>query len=495
MTTTFLWHDYETTGLNTHRDRPAQFAAIRTDMDLNIIGDPIMIYCKPSEDVLPGPIAAMVTGITPQVCEEKGLTEHDFAKTVESLLAKTGTIGVGYNTINYDDEITRFMLWRNLFDPYAREWANNCGRWDIIDMARAAYSLRSEGIHWPTNEHGKPSFKLEELSKANGLVHEAAHDALSDVYATIAFAKLIKEKNPKLFEYAFSMHKKDKPAEVINTQTRAPFVHISRNYGSERGFIAPVMPIQVHPTNKNEFICWDLTADPSELMTMDAETMLARMYTKREDRGEDFVRLGIQKIALNKSPMIMKSLGLLKDGTAERWGIDLNLVHDNMIKLQEILKERDLSPIFNEVYKKDYSMNVVPDEDLYGGFIDRNDRRTLDGLNRASATVIASAKPRFTDDRLGDIFFNFKARNYPSTLTSSEQQRWNDVLRSRLIEGANEFTTFAQFHSEVEALKIENAEDPKRITVLNELKDYAQKLENKITANIDQKLKSNPGMR
>eukprot|EP01041_Mallomonas_annulata_P019835 gene19835-39350_t len=219
---TFLWHDYETFGANTRRDRPAQFAAIRTDADLNEIGEPLMIYCQPANDYLPDPQSCLITGITPQLCLEKGLPEREFANRIEAEFAQPGTIGVGYNTIRFDDEITRFMFWRNLIDPYAREWQNQCGRWDLLDVVRMTYALRPDGITWPKKEDGvTPSFKLEHLSKANGLLHEAAHDALSDVRATIALARLIRQHNTKLFDFALSLHKKDRVAAELRLPATA----------------------------------------------------------------------------------------------------------------------------------------------------------------------------------------------------------------------------------------------------------------------------------
>ncbi|MGL4994969.1 MAG: exodeoxyribonuclease I, partial [Deefgea sp.] len=184
MTHTFFWHDYETFGAVPRLDRPSQFAGIRTDGELNEIGEPLMIYCQPANDFLPDPFACLLTGITPQTCLEKGVPENQFANQIERELATPGTIGVGYNTIRFDDEVTRYLFWRNLMDPYAREWQNDCSRWDLLDVVRATYALRPAGIEWPINEEGKVSFKLEMLSAANGLVHEAAHDALSDVRAT-----------------------------------------------------------------------------------------------------------------------------------------------------------------------------------------------------------------------------------------------------------------------------------------------------------------------
>ena len=166
---TFLWHDYETFGINPRLDRPAQFAAIRTDSDLNVIGEPIMLYCQPAPDYLPDPASCLITGITPQVCLERGIPEHEFAAQIEAALAQPGTIGVGYNTIRFDDEFTRFMLWRNLRDPYAREWQNNCGRWDLLDVVRTAYALRPAGVNWPMKEISE-----EELQKINSVISNNA---------------------------------------------------------------------------------------------------------------------------------------------------------------------------------------------------------------------------------------------------------------------------------------------------------------------------------
>ncbi|MFT7661707.1 MAG: exodeoxyribonuclease-1, partial [Gammaproteobacteria bacterium] len=201
MANTFYWHDYETFGVDPSKDRPSQFAGLRTDEDLNPVGEPLVIYCQPQKDILPAPQACLITGITPQLAMEKGLLEPQFIEAIHRQLSVPGTCGVGYNSIRFDDEVTRYALYRNFFDPYQREWKNGNSRWDIMDMLRLTRALRPEGIEWPDHEPGRPSFKLEHLTAANGLAHEAAHDALSDVTATIAVAKLVKDKQPRLFDY------------------------------------------------------------------------------------------------------------------------------------------------------------------------------------------------------------------------------------------------------------------------------------------------------
>jgi exodeoxyribonuclease-1 len=468
-THTFLWHDYETFGIQTRRDRPAQFAAIRTDAELNEIGEPIMLYCQPANDFLPDPQSCLITGITPQVCLERGIPEYQFAAEIEKALSQTGTIGVGYNTIRFDDEVTRFMFWRNLIDPYAREWQNSCGRWDILDVVRTAYALRPEGINWPKHPDGRPSFRLEQLTAENGIAHEAAHDALSDVRATIALARLIRDRQPKLFDFCLGLHKKDKVAAEIGLPLRRPFLHITGMIPAERGCIAAVWPLAVHPTNKNEVIVWDLAADPAELAGLDAETIRMRMFSKADDLPEGVGRLPIKTIHLNKSPIVISNLKTLSPAMSEQWGIDI----PTALQHAEVAATApDMSAIWQEVFYRPQEAAADVDEDLYGGFVGNNDRRTLQELRALSPEALAQARPAFTDPRLEEIVWRYRARNFPHTLNEEEQQRWEEHRVARLFDGEAGARTIETLFAEIDQLS-ENV-DERGEEILGALYDYAE---------------------
>lgn len=468
---TFLWHDYETFGINTRRDRPAQFAAIRTDAELNEIGEPVMLYCQPANDFLPDPQSCLITGITPQICLERGIPEYQFAAAIEKLLSETGTIGVGYNTIRFDDEVTRFMFWRNLIDPYAREWQNSCGRWDILDVVRTAYALRPEGINWPRHPDGRPSFKLEQLTAANGIAHEAAHDALSDVRATIAMARLIRDRQPKLFDFCFALHKKDKVAAEIGLPVQRPFLHITGMFPAERGCIGVVWPLAVHPTNKNEVIVWDLSADPSELATLDAETIRMRMFTRSDDLPEGVTRLPIKSIHLNKSPVVINNLKTLSPEMTEQWGLDIATA----LRHAEIAAQTpDMSAIWQDVFYRPQEGIPDVDEDLYGGFVGNNDRRSLQELRALSPEGLAKANPGFSDARLDEIFWRYRARNFPHTLTAEEVQRWEEHRVEKLFNGEGGSRTIEQLFSEIDQLS--ETADERGEEILGALYDYAESI-------------------
>jgi exodeoxyribonuclease-1 len=474
MTTpTFLWHDYETFGAQPRRDRPAQFAAIRTDAQLNEIGAPIMLYCKPAPDFLPDPVACLITGITPQQCLEWGVPEHQFAATVEAAFSQPGTIGVGYNTIRFDDEVTRFLFWRNLIDPYAREWQNNCGRWDLLDVVRMTYALRPEGIEWPLREDGKPSFKLEHLARANGLVHEAAHDALSDVRATIALARLIRERQPKLFDFCLALHKKDKVASEIGMHLaldqRQPFLHVSGMFPAERGCIGLVYPLATHPTNKNEVLVWDCRYDPAELFALDADTIRLRMFSKSADLPEGMTRLPIKSIHMNKSPMLVANLKTLTPAMAARWELDLDL---GRVHARAVAAGPDMGAIWEQVYHRPGAAGATDvDEDLYGGFISRDDKRKLESLRADKPERLATARPAFDDERLGELLFRYRARNFPHTLSADEAAHWEQHRAARLFDGNGGARTIEQLFGEIDTLSEEADERAEHI--LGALYDYA----------------------
>ena len=488
---TFLWHDYETFGLNPRRERPAQFAGIRTDAELNVIGEPVMLYCQPASDYLPDAESCMLTGITPQLCQARGVPEHEFAAKIEALLAEPGTVGVGYNSIRFDDEVTRHLFWRNLIDPYAREWQNDCGRWDIQDVVRMAYALRPDGIVWPRKPEDRvplggsvsdispgatrPSFKLEDLARANGLMHEAAHDALSDVRATIALARLIRIAQPKLFEYCFSLHKKDRVAAELgfpaSPQTAQPFLHVSGMFAPERGCLAVMWPLATHPANKNELLAWDLAYDPSELPLLDIATLRQRLFTRQSDLPAGVQRLPIKSVHLNKSPMVVKKLRTLTDDMAAKWGIDIPAALANADKARAL---PDMSAIWPELYDRPSAPATDVDEDLYGGFVGNADRRRLNQLRHMSPAELAVSRVGFDDDRLAELVFRYRARNFAETLSVEESAQWAAHRAARLLEGEGGARNVDALFARMDALA--GSVDQQGEAVLTALSEYAESI-------------------
>jgi exodeoxyribonuclease I len=467
----FFWHDYETFGVVPRRDRPAQFAGVRTDAELNEIGDAVMLHCQPATDTLPDPESCLLTGITPQHCLEHGVPEHAFAAAIEAQLAKPGTVGVGYNSIRFDDEVTRFLFWRNLIDPYAREWQNGCGRWDLLDVVRATRALRPDGITWPTHDDGRASFKLEHLTAANGLAHEAAHDALSDVRATIALARLIRAQQPRLWEFCLKLRRKE--AVIAEIGSGRPFLHVSGMYPPERGCLAIVWPLAPHPTNKNELIVWDLSVDPGELTSLDAATIRERMFTRADELPEGVTRLPIKTIHINKSPVVVGNLKALSPEMATRWGVDVALA----LRHAEVAAQQGaaIAGLWPEVFARPAPAQAPDvDEDLYGGFVGHTDRGRLQRLRELAPGQLAAKRLAFDDARLEEIVFRYRARNFATTLSEDERARWEEHRVRRLHEGEGGALTLQAFFDRIDALN--ESADERGQAILESLYDYAEQI-------------------
>jgi len=503
---TFLWHDYETFGAKARLDRPAQFGAVRTDAELNPIGAPLMFYCRPAPDYLPDPESCLITGITPQQCLQHGLPEHEFARRIEAELGQPGTVGVGYNTIRFDDEFTRFLLWRNLLEPYAREWKNGCGRWDMLDVLRLCYALRPEGLEWPLKADGRPSFKLEDLARANGIEHGAAHDALSDVYATLGLARLLRQRQPRLFDFAFGLHKKDRVAAELGLPTTPqqakPFLHVSGFFPPERGCLGLMWPLASHPTNRNELLAWDLAHDPAELATLNAAEVRARMFVRQEDLPIGLKRLPLKSVHLNKSPMVVANLRALRPELAQRWGIDLE---QGLRHAERAAALPDLNALWRAVYERNGGTQAAqathldaqagkqagtqpgaqsaapepdPEQDLYGGFVGDADRLRLLELRERPPADPAWLRTRFEDERLSELVWRYRARNFPEQLSAAEQARWRAHCQARLLHGQGGALTLERQMARIDELAEQAGErgDERAEAILGDLHDYAQSL-------------------
>ncbi|MGB5716946.1 MAG: exodeoxyribonuclease I, partial [Gammaproteobacteria bacterium] len=403
--------------------------------------------------------------------------EAEFIACILAELSQPGTCGVGYNSLRFDDEVTRNTLYRNLHDPYGREWQNENSRWDIIDMVRACHDLRPEGIVWPRRtDADRPSFRLEELTVANGIAHKQAHDALSDVYATIAIAKLIKEKQPKLYNFLYRLRRKKEVLKHIDLKEMTPILHTSGMYGSDHGNTRLVVPVAAHPTNKNSIIVFDLAQDPALLLDLGTKTLHKRLYTANEDLPEGIERPGIKQLLINKCPVIAPTSTLTGDA-AKRLRIDLitgmrnrqTLLHARKAlqqKIARLFEPREFEPVTD------------PDLMIYaGGFFNDRDKALMNAIHDTDPQELGTQSWSFVDKRLLEMLFRYRARNYPETLSTDEQTLWLEHCSARLVDGKSGHFTFSDFNTEIEQLRAQMAVDDPRIKLLDEVAAFGAELE------------------
>lgn len=466
---TFYIHDYETFGKSPSMDRPAQFAGVRTDMDFNIIEEPLVVYCAPADDYLPDPEAVMITGITPQHALAKGVTEAEFARQIHEAFSVPGTCILGYNNIRFDDEVSRNIFYRSFYDPYAYSWQNGNSRWDLLDVMRACYALRPDGINWPENEDGFPSFRLEHLTRANGIEHENAHDAMADVYATIAMAKLIKQAQPRLFDYLLQHRNKHKLNALIDIAEMTPLVHVSGMFGAARGNTSWVAPLAWHPENKNAVIMCDLAGDITPLLELSADELRERLYTRRDRLAATQAPVPIKLVHINKCPVLAPAKTLLPEN-ADRLGIDRQACLQNLQVLRQHPEVREkVVALFAEA--EPFTPLDDVDAKLYDGFFSDADRAAMKIIQQTKPQNLPALDLTFNDGRVKELLFRYRARNYPKTLDDTEQRRWlqhrRNVLNAERVQN---------YLLQLEALYNLHEGDQEKTALLKALFDYGKQL-------------------
>ena len=470
---TFYWYDYETFGLSPKVQRIAQFAGIRTDENLNVL-DEHMFYCKPTHDSLPAPEACAVTGITPQLCEKKGFIEHEFIKKIHDEFSKPGTCIVGYNSIAFDDEYTRHTLFRNFLDPYSWHWQNGNARWDILNVARFCYAHKEEGsLNWVKNERNRPIFKLDRLAPANHIEHTNAHDAMADVRATIGIARIIKDTQPKFFNYALSLNDKKEVAQLV--KPLHPMLLTSSSFGYKSSFTRLVTSICNHPEYNDRSIVFNLNQDPEIFLELESEELKTLTFSKKSDLPKGIEKLDLSELVYNKSPMFVCSPNSdnfkLSPTLIEKFQLNLDKCLKNLRFIQQ--NSQSIEDKVRSIYTNDSDREPSRDVDqsLYDSFISNNDRKICNEIQNLSPTQLSEFAPEFEDRRLTKLFLNFKARNYPELLNEFEQEQWFEIVQSRIQNGADGFLSIDSFERAIENLR---ETQPGRENLWKELEDYAQ---------------------
>ena len=426
MSESYFWYDLETSGTDPRWDRVIQFAGLRTDLELNETGERFVSYVRLPPDVLPSPAATLVTGITPERTRTEGIDEWQAFRRIMALFSRPGTCVAGYNSLRFDDEFVRYGAYRMLMDPYAREWQNGNSRWDLVDLVRAAYALRPEGIEWP-REDDLPVFRLERLSEANGIGHASAHDALSDVQATVGLARLLREKQPKLFDYGFQHRSKRAVRDLLEPIGKKLCVHVSGMYGRVRACAAPVVSVGRHPQNGNSYLVADLAMDVRPLIEWSEDRLRDELFTPGNHE-----RPGLKEVRINRCPFLAAA-SVARPADQKRLGWSLDEARDRQRQLRAAKVGRKLAAVY-----AGRSPEPATDVDaaLYDGFLSESDRQRADDFQAALADGVWPEAMRFDDDRLEPLAERLKARCFPHLLSDQEQRNWIEFARAKL--GARE---------------------------------------------------------
>ena len=469
----FYFYDLETSGINARTSRIMQFGGIRTSKDLEI-EDEWMVHVKMTDEILPEPDAVLLTGITPQKTLEEGVSEAEFLKEFSRRALKRNTTILGYNNIRFDDEFMRYTLWRNFYDAYEWQWRDGRSRWDLLDVMRMTRALRPEGIEWPM-DGGKPTNRLELLTKANNIDH-GAHDALGDARATLELARLVRKHNPKLFEFLYNARTKEGVNKVISPKNPKPFIYSSGRYSSDFEKTTAAVVLAPHPSNGNGYLVYDLRVDPSEYLDWTTQQMANRIFMSYKDRKESgLASFPVKILQINKAPAVAP-MGVLDDAAQKRIQLNIQDVESNLKKLSQSTEFiKNIARVWAGDKKQFKSAND-PDVQLYDGFLDEDDReqmRFVRGLDDEKRSQLQSP---FTDKRLNALWPRYLARNFPQNLSEEQKKEWEDFRIQRLTTGVSGSMTFQRYFARLQQIAQRQKLSDQDQFLLEELQLYGESI-------------------
>jgi exodeoxyribonuclease I len=466
MQKTYLFYDLETSGLNKAFDQVLQFAAIRTDLDLNEI-ERHEIIVRLSPDIIPSPGGIIIHQISLKEMS-RGIPEAEAIAKIHELLNTPGTISLGYNTLGFDDEFLRFSFYRNLLPPYTHQFANNCSRLDIAPLIPLYFLYKPDVIQWPKKED-KISFKLEELSRENQLAVGAAHNAMVDVIATVELAKLLRRES-KTWQYALEFFDKTIALERVNKLASA-FICQQQNFREgllitgfhNSAYQSPVLALGGHNHYKNKTL-W-LRLDDEKLSRTTPDTIAENAWVYALKAGEaNFILPLTEHYAEKLSPERR-----LQTEQNKTW------LQEHPDLLFEIMN-----------YHKEFIYPKIPDLDIdaalyQNDFFSDNEKQLCDHFHSLPLPDKAVCLDKL-QGRLRTLAIRLIGRNYPEYLPEKYQQEF-DVYLDRIAPD-NEDNALSDYKNkkrltpkaallEINKLKT-NTFDSKKIQLLDELEIYIQ---------------------
>lgn len=443
---TLVFNDYETFNLSPLGGAPSQYAAIKTDINFNRISVE-NFFCLPSGDVVPEYQACMVTKHTPESVksEEKSYCEYEFVSKIHNYLTSDrNTIVVGYNSLRFDDEWSRHLFYRNLLPAYEWHYKNGNSRYDAILLMQAVYGLRPNIMKWhyvstsDGSDETRVSMKLEHLSAVNGIVHENAHDALSDVDALISLMKIVKDADSDFYDLALSVRDKSYVLDLLLAEeSKGGLIYISQ-YEREHNFVGYIIPLFQSVEDKNIFWAWDAKVCPEKVLSL-PEDVKCRLLSLKKDELESLGidKKGLVKIKINALPNLFPKSAYSKDLAGENGLSEIReTIRVNLLKLRELAPQLKELVSLIEANPKEYDDYSDYDMRLYiDGFMTPVENAFIKKFHSKPTwgeryDLVSSEAPT---ERTKALAMRVIGRNSPEILNEVDSKLWAAYVSQRML--------------------------------------------------------------
>lgn len=413
-----VFYDTETTGTETYFDQILQFAAIKTDVDLNVI-DRFEIRCRILPHVVPAPGALRVTGVTPTQLINPSLPSHyEMVRAIRSkLLSWSPAMFLGWNTIDFDEDLIRQALYKTLHNPYLTNRDGN-SRSDVMRMAQACSLTAPFALTFPLGDGGKKIFKLDRFAPSNGFSHEQAHDAMGDVEATIFLAKLLMEKAPDVWSSFMRFSTKAAVVDYINEER--VFCFSDFYFGNPFSYATTVLG--QNKGNPAEWYIYDLSIDPTSLLSLTDSKLKSRLAASPKV---------VRKLKSNGVPMLLPFEDAPDICKGRNLGFKALEQRADMLRTGSEACERLVSAF--ESLKIEYPVSPHVEKQIYNGFIDQADEKLMNEFHEVEWSKRHAIVEKFQDTRLRTIGKRLIHLERPDLLEDSARREHDLAVANRLL--------------------------------------------------------------
>jgi len=466
----YVFYDFETSGRSSTWDQIIEASAVIVNDEFQELDDPINLRCALKKGIVPEPGALLINRTTPQILKKTNLSHYGMIKLLLEKFHKwTPAIYIGYNNISFDEEFLRKSLFKSLNEPYLTQYSGN-KRGDILGLIRCAHLYYPKCIKTPTSDKGNAVFKLDELTKLNGIKHDNAHSALADVYATIEVAKIIKKDAPVVWDSGRITGSK---AEVNNLiEDKKVFAIDEYFYGKSRPFA--VKFIMFHPKYTWP-VCFDLKHDPNLFFKMS--------YLQLKDELKKSPKV-LRTVKNNKHPIIMDIEWALNFDSYKQLGLEKLKYRAKLVDSNDEFKERVRKILIEEVEEKeqlDSQLGIMAEESLYsGGFSKPEDQKVMMDFHKSDWNEKLRLSDKFKDERYSYFAKRLIYEENPEVLSKDEYKLIHRKIAEQILSTNDEkWNTVPKAYNDIDDLRVkcEDRGDTERLKLLNDLSEYIEEIE------------------
>ena len=301
----------------------------------------------------------------------------------------------------------------------------------------------------------------------NGIKHDDAHSAISDVLATIEIAKLLNKKAPNVWKASLMTTNKDKSFELIKNEQL--FCTDFFYYGKSVPFVLTF--VCQHP-QWGYPICFDLKADPSYYFNLSIQEL-----KKELDKKPKVIRT----IKHKKHPIIMNSSYGINFDSYKQLGIKKLKERAKLVRENKEFAKKVTAILDDDATEKrelGSQMDIYPEESIYKKFALPQDNKIMPEFHKVDWKDKFFVLQKFKDERMQYFGKKILYEESPQSLPKEEYNSFHKEIALRILSTNEEnWNTIPRTYSEIDTLRNKFRDNKDKLKAIEDINLYIEEME------------------